>query len=342
MELMMRKAVIVGGTGQIGLAVSQRLIDEGWDVTVVSRDSKALPFDCRHLESDSRDVEKLCALFGPNTDLLLSCVAFDSADANCLARAGRNTGRIVVISSGSVYRDEKGRTLDEASVCGFPALPVPITVNCPTVAPGPINYSTRKVAMEKTLLDDAKCPVTILRPWAIHGPKSKHAREWWFVKRLLDGRKAIPLAYRGLSRFQTTSVAAIANAVLQAHSGDLAVVENVTDADCPTVVEIARAIMNAMSVKAELVGLPHVSTYPPELGATPWSIPQPIVGQSEVTANATYSQTVGPTVKWLTEEIQIDKWRDLLPQFAGYPYQHFDYHADERALLLPDAALLES
>jgi nucleoside-diphosphate-sugar epimerase len=227
-------------------------------------------------------------------------------------------------------------------MCGFPTFPVPVTVDCPTVTPAATNYSTRKIAMEKTLLEDSKCPVTILRPWAVHGPKSKHAREWWFVKRLLDGRKAIPLAYLGQSRFQTTSVAAIADAVLLAHSGSLGVVANVTDAGCPTVVEIARAIMNAMNNQVELVGLPYTSTYPPELGATPWSIPRPIVGQSEAGAKATYAQTIGPTVKWLAEEVQNEKWREQLPQLAGYPYEHFDYRADERALLLPGAALLEA
>lgn len=192
----MPRVVIVGGTGQIGVATARRLADEAWDVTVVSRRAIALPNGCRHVNADARDAERLRTLVGSDTDLLLSCVAFDTADAECLVRAGREAGRIVAISSASVYRDDEGRTLDEAFECCFPAFPVPLTEESTTVAPGPETYSTRKIAMERALLGSATCPVTILRPCAIHGPESKHAREWWFVKRLLDGRTAIPLAYR--------------------------------------------------------------------------------------------------------------------------------------------------
>jgi nucleoside-diphosphate-sugar epimerase len=264
----MPRAVIVGGTGQIGLGTARRLVGDAWDVTVVSRHVTALPDGCRHVEADGRDAKRLGAVVGSGTDLLLSCAAFDEADAECLAQAGRKAGRVVAISSASVYRDDEGRTLDEASECGFPAFPVPLTEESPTVAPGPETYSTRKIAMEKALLDGASCPVTILRPCAIHGPESKHAREWWFVKRLLDGRAAIPLAYRGQSRFQTTSVAAIADAVVRAEAGNLPAVANVSDADSPTVAEIGRAIMDVMDVQTELIGLPDAPSYPPKLGAT--------------------------------------------------------------------------
>jgi nucleoside-diphosphate-sugar epimerase len=336
----MPRAVLVGGTGQIGLATASRLVGEGWHVTVVSRHATATPDGCRHVEADAYDAERLSAVVGSDTDLLLSCVAFEAADAECLAQAGRKAGRIVAISSASVYRDDEGRTLDEASECGFPAFPVPLTEESPTVAPGPETYSTRKIAMEKALLEGTSCPVTILRPCAIHGPESKHAREWWFVKRLLDGRAAIPLAYRGQSRFQTTSVAAIADAVVRAEAGNLPVVANVSDADCPTVAEIGRAIMDVMDVRAELIGLPDAPAYPPKLGATPWSIPLPMVCSAAATADAAYAQSVEPAVKWLVDSIRSENWPERLPQLAAYHNDHFDYQADERALQAPGAASL--
>lgn len=336
----MPRAVIVGGTGQIGLAVARRLAGEAWEVTVVSRHAAALPDKCRHIEVDARDAGVLRTVVGSHTDLLMSCVAFDAADAECLAQAGQVAGRIVAISSASVYRDDEGRTLDEASDCGFPAFPVPLSEKSPTVAPGPETYSTRKAAMESALLSGAACPVTILRPCAIHGPESKHAREWWFVKRLLDRRAAIPLAYRGRSQFQTTSVAAIADAVGRAVAGDLPAIANVSDADSPTVTEIARAIMDIMGVQAELIGLPDAPAYPPKLGATPWSIPQPMIVTGAATAKATYAQSVEPAVRWLVRHVGNENWRERLPQLAAYPYDHFDYEADERALGLPGAASL--
>ncbi|WP_246764841.1 NAD-dependent epimerase/dehydratase family protein [Ensifer sp. PDNC004] len=168
----MPRAVIVGGTGQVGLATARRLVGEAWDVTIASRRATTLPEGCHHVEVDARDVDRLRAVVGSDTDVLLSCVAFNATDAKCLAEAGKSAGRIVAISSASVYRDHEGRTLDEAADCGFPVFAGALTEESPTVAPGPETYSTRKAAMEQTLLGRAGCPVTILRPCAIHGSEA--------------------------------------------------------------------------------------------------------------------------------------------------------------------------
>ncbi|WP_077965409.1 NAD-dependent epimerase/dehydratase family protein [Ensifer adhaerens] len=330
----MPRAVIVGGTGQIGLATARYLVDEAWDVTIISRHATTLPGGCRHAEVDARDVDGLRAVIGTGTDVLLSCVAFDATDGECLAQAGASAGRIVAISSASVYRDGEGRTLDEAPDCGFPVFPIPLTEESPIVAAGTETYSTRKAAMESTLLSRAACPVTILRPCAIHGPESRHAREWWFVRRLLDGRTAIPLAYGGRSRFQTTSVAAIASAVLQAAGGHLPAIANVSEADSPTVAEIGHAIMSILDVRAELIGLPDAPAYPPAFGATPWSIPSPMVVAGVTAPAATYKRSVEPAIRWLVEHVNGNNWRERLPQLAAYPYDHFDYETDDRALAL--------
>ena len=335
----MPRAVIVGGTGQIGFATARRLVFEGWDVTIASRRATALPSGCRHEAVDGRDVDGLVAAVGSAADLLLSCVAFDSTDAQHLAEAGREAGRIMAISSASVYRDMAGRTLDEAADCGFPDFPVPLTEQSMTLDPGPATYSTRKVAMEATLLDRAPCPVTILRPCAIHGPLSKHAREWWFVKRLLDGRRTIPLAYRGQSRMQTTSVSAIADAVVRAAADELPTVANVADADSPTVAEIGRTIMAIMDVDADLVGLPD-EPFPPAFGATPWSLPRPMVCSAAATGRETYAGSVMSAVRWLVDTVPSEDWRRFLPQLAAYPTDHFDYEVDDRALGVPGAAPL--
>ena len=71
----------------------------------------------------------------------------------------------------------------------------------PTVEAGPATYSTRKVALERTLVVGARAPIAVLRPADIHGAGSRSPREWFFVKRFLDGRRAVPLAWRGANRF---------------------------------------------------------------------------------------------------------------------------------------------
>jgi nucleoside-diphosphate-sugar epimerase len=212
---MPRHAFILGGTGQIGRAVTENLLGSGWRVTVAHRGARALPEaliegGASVVTLDRETPGELARALGAGADALIDVTAYNSDHARQLLEVQRNVGAFVVVSSSSVYRDDKGRTLDEAAQNGFPELPLPIQETQPTVAPGPASYSTRKIALERMLLDEAAVPVTILRPAAIHGPGSIHPREWWFVKRILDGRKAIPLADRGASWFHTSSAANIA------------------------------------------------------------------------------------------------------------------------------------
>jgi nucleoside-diphosphate-sugar epimerase len=154
----------------------------------------------------------LRAALAGGADAVIDAVANDPAHADQLLEVQEQVGALVVISSASVYRDAAGHALDGTGR-GFPELPVPVPETRWRVEPRPTTYSTRKVALERRLLDRARCPVTVLRPCAIHGPGSQHPREWWFVKRMLDGRRRIPLADRGRSGFHTTSVANLAELV---------------------------------------------------------------------------------------------------------------------------------
>jgi len=327
----MRTALIIGGTGQIGIAITNRLVSMGWSVTTSTRSLPSARISAQHDIVNASSYEDLFKSITTPIDLLVSCVAFDKEDAAQLLCVDKDIGRIVAISSVSVYRDEKGRTLDESRESGFPVFDGPMTENTLTVAPGPQTYSTRKMAMERTLLEQDEVPVTILRPCAVHGPHSKHAREWWFVKRLLDGRTKIPLAYGGESQFQTTSVEAIADAVVLAADSKLPVIANVCDADSPTVKQIGQAIMKILGIEAELVGL-NDSAYPAIAGATPWSVPGPYIASGVVPGKPSYAETVHSTVSWLKKEVNTNNWQTVLPQLAGYPYDHFDYSVDDTAV----------
>jgi nucleoside-diphosphate-sugar epimerase len=327
----MPSALIIGGTGQIGRAVAQRLTCEGWQVRLASRTTGQEPPDAQHILLDPTTPEALQHAIGQGVDLLMDCVAFSDADADRLISVQSMVGRIVAVSSASVYCDAQGRTLDEAAECGFPHFPVPIPESHHTITPGPATYSTRKVAMENRLLDSASIPVTILRPCAIHGPHSKHAREWWFVKRLLDGRRHIPLAHGGQSRFQTTSTFAIAEAVLHAALGRADAVVNVTDSDAPSVIDIGRAIMVAMGADAELVPMADDPKLP-GVGLTPWSVERPMVCASSLPPFKAYAETVPAAVAWLLSALRGRDWREVLPQLVAYPGDHFDYAAEDAVL----------
>ncbi|KIT14525.1 NAD-dependent epimerase/dehydratase family protein [Jannaschia aquimarina] len=325
----MSRAILIGGAGQIGHGVATDLLAAGWDVAVIGRKVVPLPDGASFVTADRSDDAALSAAVGSG-DLLLDCAAFDAAAGAQLAALAPRFGRVVAISSQSVYVDPRGRTLDEAPRTGFPNLPVPMHEDHPTVAPGPETYSTRKVAMERAALVAGN--VHVLRPGAIHGPRSRHAREWWFVRRLRSGAERIPLAYGGRSRFQTTSVSAIAAAIRSILDGHSPRIANVCDADGPDVAQIGRTIMTYLGIEAELVGLPD-APFPPRLGATPWSTARPFVCASALPFDRTYAQTVGPALDWLMD-LPLDGWEPYLPILAAYPRDHFDAALEAEALAL--------
>ncbi len=178
--------------------------------------TRPLGFDAKAVVLDRGQPGALAKAIGDGADAVIDTVAYDTTHAEQLLSIAGSVGQFVVISSSSVYRDAMGRSLDEARENGFPDLPDRMTEDQPTVEPGPQNYSTMKVALERRLLDDAERPVAILRPAAIHGTHSTHPREWWFVKRMLEGREVIPLCFNGRSRFHTTAAANIAEVAVHA------------------------------------------------------------------------------------------------------------------------------
>lgn len=326
----MPSALIIGGSGQIGRAVAARLLADGWTVTCGQRTaSNALPPGAAAVSLDRSDPESFKAALAPGFDAVIDTIAFDEGHARQLLGVEGDIGALVVISSGSVYRDSGGRSLDEAAETGFPQLPVPIPEGQPTVGPGPATYSTRKVALEQTLLQQASLPVTILRPFAIHGEGSGHAREWWFVKRILDGRRRIPLAYGGESRFQTTSTANIADLTTRALASTETQVLNVADADALTVAQIGTVIARHYGVTLDLVPLDG----PPRkgVGGTPWSVAGPIVPDLSRARTLghqplTYAASVAPALRSAEARAAAG-----LP-FMDYLTGMFDYAAEDAIL----------
>ncbi|MCC7252223.1 NAD-dependent epimerase/dehydratase family protein [Hyphomicrobium sp.] len=333
---MTRRAVIVGGTGQIGRAVAAELLDGGWHVTLAARGGRACPEDflrrgAAFVAMDREQPGILGKVIGDGADAVIDAVAYDDGHARQLLAIEGDVGAFVVISSASVYRDDQGRSLDEAKENGFPQLPVPITETQPTVDPGPATYSTRKVALERTLLDGAERPVTILRPGAIHGMHSSHPREWWFVKRMLDGRPLIPLAYEGRSRFHTTAAANIAALAAAALEHPESRILNIADPEALTVAEVGALIAERMGYSGRIVPLASDT-----IGLSPWSIPQSFVLDTRAattlgyTPRMAYRDAVGPICAWLSRQ-DADAWEAAFPVLAGYSWPLFDYASEDKA-----------
>jgi len=332
---MSKTALIVGGTGQIGQAAARRLLAAGWRVRLAQRNAARLPDDlAAQVETVALDREAPGALAGAlagGADALIDTVAYDEGHARQLLEVEADVGGFVVISSGSVYRDAEGRTLDEARQTGFPRFPVPIGEDQPTVEPGPATYSTRKAALERALLQGARRPVTVLRPFAIHGPGSTHPREWWFVKRILDGRRRIPLAWRGESRFHTTATANLAELIRVVCEAPGARVLNAVDPEALSVAEIGRVIAGVYGVDLDFVlldGAPEKG-----VGGTPWSGERPLV------ANMARAEALGyrPVAAYAEAIAAACRSAEALAAagvaFVPYLRPMFDYAAEDARLV---------
>jgi nucleoside-diphosphate-sugar epimerase len=290
--------------------------------------------------------EELARALARGADAVIDTVAYTAAHAEQLLQVQDHVGAFVVISSASVYRDDEGRTLDESRATGFPELPEPIPETHPTVNPGPTTYSTQKVALERQLLDHARVPVTVLRPCAIHGPGSVHPREWWFIKRMLDGRTAIPLAYKGQSRFHTSSVLNIAALVCTALENPGTRILNAADPEALTVARIGNAISSHLAYTGTLVPI-ATDGHPAPVGATPWSVPRPFVLDTQAALSlgyrpeVSYEETVSATCDWIIRQAAGRDWHEVFPVLASYPRNLFDYEAEDALMASEPFRMLE-
>lgn len=324
---------VLGGTGQIGRACARRFLEAGWSVALAGRDPAHMPADLAHAgvrfaRVDRSEPGAVAAAVGEGVDVLVDVVAYTEEDAEQVRSLADSLGSVVAISSASVYADDAGRTLDESKESGFPQLPVPILESQRTVEPGAQTYSTQKVAMEGALLEDVRLRATIVRPCAIHGPGSALAREWFFVKRALDRRRPLLLAYRGASRFHTTSVENLAELIWLAAVRPGRRIVNCGDPNPPTVLEIARTVAELMDHEFVEVLLPGAAEG--GVGRNPWATPRPFVIDM-LTAElglryrpvTTYARAVRATVEWLVE---------ARPQPGEYMATMFDYAAEDSFL----------
>ncbi len=330
---------VLGGTGLIGRAAVPRLLETGWDVVAASRGERPAPEEldgARVIHVDRREEGALQDAVGEGVDVLVDVLPFTADDARQLLGLEGRVGSVIAISSASVYAARDGSSLDESTgPHDFPDFPVPIPESQPRVAPGPEGYSPGKVAMEQTLLEQDVVPATVVRPCAIHGPGALLNREWYFVKRALDRRPYVVLAYGGESRFHTTASANLAELIrcVAERPGTRAL--NCGDPDAPSVLEISRVLARLAGHERSQLLLPGA---PPSetVGGTPWSAPKPmVVDMAAAERDVGYRPVVGYEewaergYEWLIAATRDRDWREVLPSTARYLGDRFDYDAED-------------
>jgi len=340
----MPQALIFGGTGAIGRATAWRLLEHGWNVELTGRDPKRMPSSlaaagASFVPAARNDPGALGALVGDGVDLLVDCVCYTGDDARLLVPMLVGVASTVMISSKAVYVDAAGNHSNSDVAPRFDA---PVRETQPTLPPGGGDYQTaegygpNKVAAEQVLLDSGR-PVTVLRPSKIHGAGASTPREWVFVKRVLDRRRAILLAHRGAGIDHTTAAVNIAALIEVVAAEPGSRVLNAADPDAPSVLEISRTIASQLDHVWDEVLLDE--TADENLGRTPWDAPHPIV--LDMTAAAAlgytpvgdYARTVRAEVDWLVSAAKGGEGSDVLAR-AGDEFfaPMFDYAAEDAFL----------
>jgi nucleoside-diphosphate-sugar epimerase len=336
------RAIVLGVNGVTGRAIAGELLAAGWEVTGTGRDAGHTPGDLASsgvtfIRSDRTDPAELAACLSDGADVVVDCVCYTGTQAQQLLEHRAAFGSAVVLSSKAVYVDALGRhsNSDEA-----PHFPGPVREDQAVLTPdfsgeydSRQGYGANKVAAEVTLLDSG-VPVSVLRPSRIHGPSGSRPREWFVVRRLLDGRRRLPLAHHGRSGNHPSAAANLARLVLTCaeHPGQR--VLNAADPGTPTAGEVVRAIASACELPLETVGLPDDA--PSSHGWNPWATWPPFFLDTSAAVGlgyrprGTYAETVRESVHELLSLDPSTRGRlDRDPYFEDL----FDYDLDDAALV---------
>ena len=227
------RILAIGATGFIGPYAVRELTELGHHVAVVHRgDTEAsLPNGVRRILCDHDGLSNLrreLERFAP--DIVLDVIPYTERQARDLVRTFRGlAGRVVVLSSADVYRNYDG-------LRGRPSAspdPVPLKEGSPlreTLYPYrghdiPFAYRDdyEKILVERTVLNQADLPGTVLRLPAVYGPGDKQHRLRPYLRRMDDGRPAILLGdkqarWRWTRGYVGNVAAAIAVAVTDARA----------------------------------------------------------------------------------------------------------------------------
>jgi nucleoside-diphosphate-sugar epimerase len=203
------RVLLIGGNGFIGTPLSRELLAAGHEIAILHR-GKSVPDASpavRHIQGDRKRLSQYrdqLGKFAP--DVIVDLILSSGNQANELMTVAPDiTGRVVALSSGDVYRAWGVLHRVESG----PLEPLPITEDSPLRTTRSL-YSSEmlrkmkvifewatedydKIAVEESVMSQAKVPGTILRLPMVYGPGDLAHRFFPVVKRFADRRPAIIL-----------------------------------------------------------------------------------------------------------------------------------------------------
>jgi len=245
------KALLIGGTGIISASVSQRCVQQGWELYLLNRGNRAdlVPEGARVITADINN--------GSAVKNCLDGMRFDVV-ANFIAYTREQVLRDIDLFKG---RTEQYLFISSASAYQKPLSSPVITEGTPVANPF-WQYSRDKIACEDALLAEYRAsgfPITIIRPShtydrrsipvALHGPNGSFA----VIERIRTGRKVI-VPGDGLTLWTPTHSRdlAIAFCGLMGNVHAIGEIFHITGDESLTWNQIYESIGRALGVKAQL------------------------------------------------------------------------------------------
>ena len=238
------KALLIGGTGNISLPITRKLLAQGWQVTLLNRGTKNnLVPGAEHIQCDINDEQAAqLALQGRTFDVAAQFIAFkqEQVERDIRLLKGK-TGQYIFISSASAYiKPLRNRIITESTPLSNPYW----------------QYSRDKIACETALnaaRDSSGFPMTIVRPSHTYGlgalPLSIHGGKgpWQVIQRILQ-EKPVLIPGDGTSLWTVTWADDFADAFIGLMGNDHAVGESVhiTSDEALTWNQIHRLISEAL------------------------------------------------------------------------------------------------
>ena len=186
----MQRALFIGGTGTISMAITRALADDpDWELVLLNRGSRAdeVPDNVRVINADIEDEEAIEELIdGLRFDCVCDFIGFtpDQVERDYRLFRGR-CAQYIYISSASAYNKPcRNYLINEGTALANPFW----------------EYSRNKIICESILMDKYEkegFPVTIVRPshtyderrvpLGVHGDRGS----WQVIKRMLEGKPVI-------------------------------------------------------------------------------------------------------------------------------------------------------
>jgi len=338
------RIIVIGGTGFIGSYVVARLSVEH-EVRVVHRGKRsgALPAAVQSVTYILGDRDRLAELAAEirrqPPDVVLDMIAGDERQARAVVDGLRGiVGRLVTTSSIDVYRAYE----IALGLAPGPLEPVPLTEESPLrtalhpyrnrpAGSIPFDWVTpdyEKILVERVVRTEPSLAATILRLPMVYGPGDPLHRFHAFLKRMDDGRPAIPIdeiwaRWRGAMGYVEDVAAAIALAVTNKAAAGCTY--NVAEADALSWADWARAIGHAAGWQGRIVAVPRDRTpkrlIPPFHAEQHWT-----ADSSRIRTELGYRETV-PRTEALARTVA---WERANP--APFDSAAFDYEAEDRAI----------